>query len=642
MKNSFCCCIGLLSLLSQSSFADLVWTGAGNGTSVFQEANWINDSNNQVPSAGAIDGDTPVSSSFGAIVMGLDNASYGPFSPNFDLGGNTLYLSGTNSNLSSSAKGLRSNAGGSLSRVNASGSTTIEVQYLKDLEVSLKDSASLILKAGGNPIDSTTIDLANNWTGEIKFLNKKVGDWISPGSGGGTANLDKITVAGERAVLGLNVLVLSDGATGSTLTVIPEADRDSDFDFSSYNVNVDILPTYDDAFIESWGRTDRPSGADKVDDFDTSGSAESRVRAAILKAFGAANKVHQNSQTGVRLNPVWLHKVDDILEGNGNKFLPEADKDDGIYNTPRKLVGADLAAHFSSWTQGGFDGITRQYGSLSLTRVNAMWGVIFAHEIAHNFGTLNSDGVRVFPSGGGVFHTVMARRQIGHSGIWFYSDPDRLFLGEPLGSSTNDSCKIIADNKFDVANRKSLNPTGAPNNLMWSIINRETGKAIARSASVHDQQVFQGDDQTQKSQTRIYNQDNDSRYEESFDYYNGEKEDTAWLFKSAGTEHFRIKSRRIWVWNGWQWNYGDKYLRIADNSQDDQNGAPILLRNFAWNDRGQWSLNQTAGGFYEIKNRFSDKGIQVPNASSQNGQVLTQSETSELNRNAHWYLRTNR
>lgn len=221
----------LLSSVSliQVSSAALVWTGAGDGVSLFQEANWLDDSDNSVPPAGTIDPGSGISSSFGSIIMAADNTTYGPFNGNFDLGGNTLELSGTNGTLLANGSGLRSNGGGAISTVNAAGISTIDVQFTQQLDINLTGAADLIYQGGGNPLNDTLIDLAADWTGQIITVNETVADWSDPSSAAGTLrgvanvpHIDKITVAGQPAVIGENVQLVSDGASGAILTVIPE------------------------------------------------------------------------------------------------------------------------------------------------------------------------------------------------------------------------------------------------------------------------------------------------------------------------------------------------------------------------------------------------------------------------------------
>ncbi|MFC4992636.1 PEP-CTERM sorting domain-containing protein [Rubritalea tangerina] len=79
------------------SHAALVWTGAGDGISAFQEANWLDD-NGLVPSAGTINGGTPISAATGGLIeISSGSGSPSNYSPAFTLAtdsGDDLTVSG--------------------------------------------------------------------------------------------------------------------------------------------------------------------------------------------------------------------------------------------------------------------------------------------------------------------------------------------------------------------------------------------------------------------------------------------------------------------------------------------------------------------------------------------------------------------
>lgn len=84
--------LGSLLLTALPAFASLSWNGNGDGSTVFQEANWTDTNTGSAPPAGTIDGGSPVPPFPGGLIMAASSGTYGPYGPNFDLGGNTLHL----------------------------------------------------------------------------------------------------------------------------------------------------------------------------------------------------------------------------------------------------------------------------------------------------------------------------------------------------------------------------------------------------------------------------------------------------------------------------------------------------------------------------------------------------------------------
>lgn len=413
--------------------------------------------------------------------------------------------------------------------------------------------------------------------------------------------------------------------------------------------NIDVMPTYDDRMIEIWGEDPRPRKADAMDDFDTSGSAESRVRAAILKSLGAANKAFQNSGTSIQFSPVWMHKVDRTFNGDWLGFWDVVNTDNDIYETPRDQIGADIVIFYSDWT--GADGSANYPGDapepdyqadVCMVRADNIWGTTTAHELGHCLNAGHPFGQQFYGESGGYYNTVMARRGGGRSGIWYFTNPDLVFDGVPLGTATENNTGRINLRKTTTVNYRSLKPADGPRDLLWTIVSRETNKAIARSASEQDQQVFQASDPTRKTQTQSTNVGNVSEYNAELEYHLGLKQSFQWYLRQySNTPYFVIRSRRNWTRaEGEPWQNGTKFLRILENSQDNRNGAPIVLRDWTSDPRGHWSLEQTDGGFYEINNRYSGKSIHVPGNNPNDGQVLTQWQGAEIYENTHWYLRT--
>lgn len=202
----------------------ITWDAGGDGVSTYQEANWtaVDGAAGTDPAAGTVDGNAESSGGLihDFLVGGSGTAGGGGGAgPNFDLTDTTTLTVQDNATFRmNNSSGVR---GGtpfdSLTRANIVGedSGTVITQFLVEIDVSLSDNADLELKGGGNPLNASTVDLASDWTGEIRFNNETV-------AAATTEHLSKITVSGSAAVIGANVNLVSDGGSGSVLTVIPE------------------------------------------------------------------------------------------------------------------------------------------------------------------------------------------------------------------------------------------------------------------------------------------------------------------------------------------------------------------------------------------------------------------------------------
>ena len=91
------------------------------------------------------------------------------------------------------------------------------VRFISQITVTMSGASELEFFGGGTPIaNNSTVDLASDWTGEVRFNNELTADVTAE-------HLGNITVGGNAAVLGVNVAIVDNiGSTGSTLTVIPE------------------------------------------------------------------------------------------------------------------------------------------------------------------------------------------------------------------------------------------------------------------------------------------------------------------------------------------------------------------------------------------------------------------------------------
>lgn len=220
-----------LALTASISHAALTWvgtTGGGNGTSLFQEANWIDTGTGAAPPAGAVDGNVALAIYPGGVIMdgtGLTATNtYGPYSPNFDLGTNTLTLS--SGILTGNGIGLRTNdIGGNQpqSLVTVSSNAQVDMLFILDIDLVLSDAAVAVFRGGGNPINLSTIDATSLaasilWTAETPtaVINEHLG---------------KITFGGAPIVLGAdpaipepgdNAILTSPGGPDALMTFVPE------------------------------------------------------------------------------------------------------------------------------------------------------------------------------------------------------------------------------------------------------------------------------------------------------------------------------------------------------------------------------------------------------------------------------------
>ncbi len=151
----------IAAALVPAANAALVWTGGSNA--LYREANWLDD-NGVVPAANTINPNAAVTAATG----GLIEITSGTGTPNgfgggsFTLGvGNDLTVGGGKTLQSSGGDGLRVLSGGNPanSAVGLVGASTIYVQFILDLDVSLDEGSILHLKGGGNPVNLSTIDI---------------------------------------------------------------------------------------------------------------------------------------------------------------------------------------------------------------------------------------------------------------------------------------------------------------------------------------------------------------------------------------------------------------------------------------------------------------------------------------------------
>ena len=187
------------------------WTGAGDGTDVYDENNW-----DGIP---IINPDTDLLHDL-VITSGVPE-----FDGNLRLCGNDLLLSGgTLTGISSSGIGSCV-SGSTISTLTMEETGSATFQFLKYIDVSISGSAILQLNGGGNPINQSTINLAANFSGQVFLSAETPTDFTSE-------HLSKVTVGGVAAVIGTNINAVASGS-GTIITVIISASGPYTWDGSS-------------------------------------------------------------------------------------------------------------------------------------------------------------------------------------------------------------------------------------------------------------------------------------------------------------------------------------------------------------------------------------------------------------------------
>lgn len=192
----------LLCLATLPSQAALVWTGAGDGISLYAEANWLDD-NGVVPAANTINGNTVITAATGGSILITSGAgSPSNFGGNFQIGATDLtvgggkvlasagsqVIGGGSSSLSADGGAIRTGQlsgfnsilvdnSGEIDLFNTSGiqgaasmpitvqnGSTISTQFITNSMIQVDGTSSIEFLGGGNPINNTTVDLATSGT----------------------------------------------------------------------------------------------------------------------------------------------------------------------------------------------------------------------------------------------------------------------------------------------------------------------------------------------------------------------------------------------------------------------------------------------------------------------------------------------
>ena len=189
-----CFCVLFFILSNVTVRADYVWTGAGDGVSVYQEANWMDPDTGEIPPAGSINRNVPVASNL--IVHDGSPGGSGGASSYLVLGTNSLTVMGGSFRMGSGV-GIRQGEvfvmGGELISQffgdDHNGSITHGTQ------VTLAGDGKITLMGPDNPLPhGATIDIMST-DATLQFNNETPVEFINE-------HLSKISVFGAAAEIG--------------------------------------------------------------------------------------------------------------------------------------------------------------------------------------------------------------------------------------------------------------------------------------------------------------------------------------------------------------------------------------------------------------------------------------------------------
>lgn len=177
MHRSLFLFVFLLITTPSITFADLVWTGNGDGISLYQEANWL-DNNGAVPGTDEINANTAVTAATGGTIR-IDSGSGTPsnYSGNFVIGTNDLIVGG-GKNLRSGGSGIQGTSSSLLIEENS----TVNVQFILGMDVTVKGGSNLRFNGSGNPINNSDVNFLDVGS-TLTFNNETYADFAAEHSG---------------------------------------------------------------------------------------------------------------------------------------------------------------------------------------------------------------------------------------------------------------------------------------------------------------------------------------------------------------------------------------------------------------------------------------------------------------------------
>ncbi|MEM1353830.1 MAG: PEP-CTERM sorting domain-containing protein [Planctomycetota bacterium] len=194
--------------LAGGANAALVWTGSADGTSLFNEGNFVDTDTSAAPAGGTVDPGVAVPDFTGGIVIDAGASQYVAGEPGFfgggtfDFGNNDLLVAG----LTLGSFGSFGGAGTGSVTIGDGG--TINLQFL-NTAITVLDGGTLTLRGGDTPLipPGGTVEL--QFGGTVFFTNEDVAAFQSE-------HLSKFTAVGGT------LQFVSDGGSGSIITVVPE------------------------------------------------------------------------------------------------------------------------------------------------------------------------------------------------------------------------------------------------------------------------------------------------------------------------------------------------------------------------------------------------------------------------------------
>jgi hypothetical protein len=213
-------CATISALITLPSQAALTWVGTNN--TFFQESNWQVDGG-AAPAANTVNPNADITAATtpdGLIVFdnSLGGTNAGGVGGNIDLGGNDFQIGGGRLVRTTLTNGLRGTTtiAGSTVNVTLLGAATADFQFGRETAFTLDGMSTLNLRGGDDPLpNGSTVDLLD-FDSQVTFVAEDVAAFTAE-------HLSKFTVAGSPAVIGGNLSVTSDGATGVIVqATIPE------------------------------------------------------------------------------------------------------------------------------------------------------------------------------------------------------------------------------------------------------------------------------------------------------------------------------------------------------------------------------------------------------------------------------------
>jgi len=178
----------------------LTWTGAGDGSSFADEANW-----DQLPSTGTID----LANLRDHYIIADPTANL-PAVSGITFAGGSLSISDGSMNM-----GTAGINGGGGAAVTVTGGSLANQFFSVNTAVTLGGDGTITLNGGGVPVNASTVDFTST-TAALQF-NDETPDAVR------TEHLSKFTVNGDPAVEGVNLIITPfNDVLGARVQAIPE------------------------------------------------------------------------------------------------------------------------------------------------------------------------------------------------------------------------------------------------------------------------------------------------------------------------------------------------------------------------------------------------------------------------------------